>query len=297
MKALKLLLIFVVLVGGLFVALNWKSITTTVMDNDDNFVDKDLIDIGKECEEIRNAWGRCTEWDESLYTAQRADIDQSKSMGMFSREGYNTVNNALRESATNKACESYLACLHDTLFDSSKLQQQYDGVQFLKEHEQLENDPRVKEVEERHALYKKIDSFVRSPHYISPRFDAEDADWTSFATYQNSILGTARSYRNNQVYTAEMTHIPGFRNGLSENHVRSVTNAQRSRFYEALSAQIINHFETDSVNQENANRLNDIYKTFINQESNYGVERLATFIVNYRDQLDKLKANEQTIQP
>ena len=297
MKALKLLLIFLVLAGGLFVALNWKSITSTVMGNDDNFVDKDLIDIGAKCEEIRNAWGRCTEWDESLYTAQREDIDQSKSMGIFSREGYNTVNNALRESATNKACRSYLACLHDTLFDGSKLQQQYDGVQYLKDHEKLENDPRVKEVEERHELYEDISKFVESPHYISPRFDAEDADWTSFAAYQNSILGTARSYRNNQVYKAEMTHIPGFRKGLSESHVRSETNAYRSIFYEGLCRQIINHFEADSVNQENADRLNDIYKTFIGQESNYGVGQLATFIVNYRDQLAKLKANEQTIQP
>ena len=295
MKALKLLLIFVILAGGLFVALNWKSMTAP--NRNEKFSEKDLIDISAKCEEIRNAWGRCTEWDESLYTAQRADIDQSKSMGMFSREGYNTVNNTLRESATNKACGSYLACLHDTLFDNSKLQQQYDGVKFLKEHENLENDLRVKEVEERHALYKKIDSFVRSFHYISPRFNAEDADWISFATYQNSILGTARSYRNNQVYTAEMTHIPGFRNGLSESHVKSVTNAHRSRFYEGLCRQIINHFETDSVNQENADRLNSIYKTFIGQESNYGVGQLATFIVNYRDQLAKLKVNEQTIQP
>lgn len=294
MKAIKLLLIFLVLVGGLYVVLNWDSIFKTVTGNDENFVGEDLIDISEKCEEIRNAWGHCTEWDESLYNAQRADIDQSKSMGIFSREGYNTVNNALRESATNKACGSYLACLHDTLFDSSKLQQQYDGVQFLKEHENLGNDPRVKEVEERHALYRKIDSFVRSSHYISPRFDTEYADWTSFAAYQNSILGMARNYRNNQVYTAEMTHIPGFQSGLNESHLKSVTNAYRSRFYEGLSTQIINHFETDSVNQENANRLNDIYKTFINQESNYGVERLATFIVNYRDQLAKLKANEQT---
>lgn len=297
MKSLKLLLIFLVLVGGLFVALNWKSIITTVMGNGDKFVGEDLIHIGEKCEEIRNAWGRCTEWDESLYNAQRADIDQSKSMGMFSREGYNTVNNALRESATNKACGSYLACLHDTLFDSSKLQQQYDGVQFLKEHEQLANDPRVKEVEERHALYKKINAFVKSSHYISPRFDAEDSDWTSFAAYQNNILGTARNYRSDKLYTAEMTHIPGFQSGLNESHLRSVTNAYRSHFYEGLSEQIINHFEADSVNQENADRLNGIYKTFINQESNYGVERLATFIVNYRDQLANMKANEQTIQP
>lgn len=294
MKALKLLLIFVVLAGGLFVALNWKSIITTVTGNGDKFVGEDLIDIGEKCEEIRNAWGSCTEWDENLYIAQRADIDQSKSMGIFSREGYNTVNNALRESATNKACRSYLACLHDTLFDSSKLQQQYDGVQFLKEHEKLENDPRVKEVEERHALYRKIDSFVRSPHYISPRFDAEDANWTSFATYQNSILGMAKSYRNNKLYTTEMTHIPGFRNGLSESHVRSETNAYRSIFYEGLCRQIIDHFENDSLSQENAETLNGIYKNFINQESNYGVGQLATFIVDYRD---KLKANEQTIQP
>lgn len=294
MKALKLLLIFVILAGGLFVALNWKSITTTVMGNDDNFVDKDLIDISDKCEEIRNAWGRCIEWDESLYTAQRADINQSKSMGMFSREGYNTVNNALRESAINKACGSYLACLHDTLFDSSKLQQQYDGVQFLKEHEKLENDPRVKEVEERHTLYKKIDSFVRSPHYISPRFDTEDADWTSFAAYQNNILSTARSYRNNKLYTTEMTHIPGFQNGLSESHLESVTNAYRSRFYEGLCTQIINHFESDSVSQENAKVLSKVYNNFSNQASGYGVDRLATYYLEYQN---KLKANEQTIQP
>ena len=292
MKALKLLLIFVLLVGGLFVALNWESMTGS--SGDEDFSEKDLIDIGVKCEEIRNAWGRCSEWDESLYTAQCADIDQSKSMGMFSREGYNTVNNALRESATNKACGSYLACLHDTLFDSSKLQLQYDGVLFLKEHEKLENDPRVKEVEERHALYKKIDSFVRSPHYISPRFDAEDADWTSFAAYQNSILGTAKNYRNNKLYTTEMTHIPGFRNGLSESHVRSVTNAYRSDFYEKLCTQIINHFENDSVSQENAKILNEVYNNFSNQASGYGVDRLAAYYLEYPN---KLKANEQTIQP
>lgn len=292
MKALKLLLIFLVFAGGLFMALNWKSITT-LGDNSDNFADEDLIDISAKCDEIRDAWGRCTEWDEELYTVQRADLDQSKSMGMFSREGYNTVNNALRESAANRACGSYLTCLHDTLFDNNKLQKQYAGVQFLKEREKLESDPRVKEVEERHALYEKIDRFVKSPHYISPQFDTEDANWTSFAAYQNNILGTARSYRSNKLYTAEMMHIPGFQSGLSENHLKSVTNVQRSRFYENLCTQIINHFEADSLSQENAETLNGIYKTFINQESNYGVEKLATFIVNYRD---KLKTNEQMIQ-
>lgn len=298
MKALKLLLIFLLLAGGLFVALNWRSIVPLPQDDDD-FGEEDLIDISEKCEEIREAWRRAAGWDESLYSVQRADINQSKELGMFSREGFNTVNNTLRESATNKACGTYLACLHDTSFNASKLQHQYDGVQFLKKHENLkEDDPRVKEVEERHALYKEILAFVKSSHTISPRFDPDEAAWTSFATKQNRILGTARNYRNNKLYQAEMTHIPGFRQGLSESHVSSVTNAQRSRFYRRLCSQIIDHFQADSLCQENSDRLNEVYNTFVNQESNHGVERLATFVVNYRDQLEQLlKANEQTIQP
>lgn len=297
MKALKLLLIFLAIAGGLFVALNWQSIVPSSQ-NEGDFGEEDLIDISEKCEEIREAWKRAAGWDESLYKVQRADINQSKELGMFSREGYNTVNNTLRESATNKACESYLVCLHDTAFDASKMQHQYDGVQFLKEHEQLkEDDPRVKEVEERHALYRKIVVFVKSSHTISPQFDPDEAAWTSFAVKQNHILGTARSYRNNKLYQAEMTHIPGFRHGLSESHVSSVTNAQRSGFYEDLSSQIIHHFETDSLCQENSDRLNEVYNMFVNQESNHGVERLAAFVVNYKDQLEQLlKANEQTIQ-
>lgn len=288
MKALKLLIIFLVLVGGLVVTLNWRLIIPVGVGNDD-FREEDLIDIGAKCEEVRNAWDHCTEWDQDLYTVQREDIDQSKLMGLFSREGYNTVNNALRESATNKVCGSYLACLHDTLFNAFKLQKQYDGVQFLTKHEKLENDQRVKEVEERHELYTKISRFVKSYHTISPRFDVEDSDWISFSTYQNNILGMARNYRQNKLYMAEMSHIPGFPEGLNESALKASTDRQRSNFYEVLCSQVVAYFEKDTLSQKNAEVLDKIYKDFINQESYYGVEKLATFVVNYRD---KLKSNE-----
>lgn len=292
MKSLKLLIIFLVLVGGLILTLNWRSIIPAGV-GDDDFGDEDLIDIGAKCEEVRNAWGRCTEWDQELYAVQKEDIDQSKSMGMFSREGYNTVNNALRESATNKACESYLACLHDTLFNASKLQKQYDGVQFLTKQEKLGNDQRVKEVEERHELYTQINQFVQSRHTISPRFDTEDADWVSFSTYQNSILDTARKYRQHKLYTQEMSHIPDFQRGLNESNLRASTDKQRSRFYEDLCLRIIDCFEKDTLSKEKAEVLNRIYNEFSNQESSYGLDKLAAFVVSYRD---KLKSNEQTVE-
>lgn len=292
MKTLKLLIIFLVLVGGLILALNWRLILTSDT-SDDNFGDEDLIDIGAKCEEVRNAWGRCTEWDQDLYSVQREDIDQSKSMGMFSREGYNTVNNALRESATNKACESYLTCLHDTLFNASKLQKQYDGIQFLTKQEKLGNDQRVKEVEERHELYTQINQFVQSRHTISPRFEAESADWVSFSAHQNYILAKARQYRQHQLYRKEMSHISDFQKGLDESNLKTSTNKQRSRFYNDLCEQIIDYFEQDIPSQEKAELLNSIYNKFSNQESGYGLDKLAAFVVSYRD---KLKSNEQTVE-
>ena len=111
MKALKLIAIFVIICSSLFLALNWGTLFGGISQNDD-FVEEDLIDVSEKCDEIRKAWSSQTGWNEELYKVQREDIDQSKSMGMFSREGYNTVNNCLRETSTNKACDGYMSSLH-----------------------------------------------------------------------------------------------------------------------------------------------------------------------------------------
>lgn len=280
MKAIKLSIIFLVLVGGLILALNWESINKPT--SDDDFLQEDLIDISSKCNEIRKAWEECLDWDENLYKSIREDIDQSKAMGMFSREGYNTVNNTLRESATNKACDGYLAALHNGgIFSDSKLQEYYKGVQSIKKHENLNDDLRVKNVEVRHELYTNIKRFVNSRHTIRPNFDAQNADWTSFATLQSRILDSARNYRQNKLYMEEMAHIPGFEGGLDESSLKESTTAQRSSFYKDLCSQIIDYFRNETPTPDKIDLLNQIYKDFTDQESDYGVDDLAAFKVNY----------------
>lgn len=290
MKVIKLSIIFLVFVGGLILALNWESIFKPSNDDDDNFQQKDLIDISAKCEEIRSAWERSLGWNEALYKSIREDIDQSKSMGMFSREGYNTVNNTLRESATNKACDGYLAALHNNTFSDAKLQENYKGVQSIKTYENLNGDLRIKDVEDRHKLYGNIKRFVNSSHAISPQFDTEKVDWVSFASSENKILSTARSYRQNKLYIEEMTHIPHFKSGLDESNLKKTTSEQRSSFYNRLCTQIIVYFqngikkETERPTPEMVNLLNQIYNKYTDQESYYGVKELATFKVNYGEE-------------
>lgn len=279
MKALRLLAIFLIIVGGLLLALNWGALFGEVSRGDD-FVNEDLIDISEKCEEIRQAWSSQTGWNDELYKTQREDIDQSKTMGMFSREGYNTVNNCLRETSTNKACDGYMSSLHTSSFSATDLQKSYQGVMAIKTCEKLNDEPRVKKIEQIHKLYTNISNFIKSSHTISPKFDTNTADWVSFSSMQNGILQKAKGYRDNVLFK-EMGNISGFKSGLNEENLKKQTNPQRKGFYQDLSAQIIDYFNSVEPTPDKVNLLNQIYKNFTYQESDYGVDELATLKVNY----------------
>lgn len=282
MKIVKLLAIFTVLVGGIFLALNWGSIFGGSSKGDD-FVEEDLIDISEKCDEIRKSWDVQSGWSDELYKTHREDIDQSKSMGMFSREGYNTVNNCLRETSTNKACDGYMSALHAAKFSDADLQKAYKGVMAIKQYEKLDGETRITNVERLHKLYTNISKFVNSSHTITPHFDTETADWTSFVRLQDGILSTAKSYRGDALFK-EMVNIPGFKSGLNEDNLKKQTNVQRKRFYTDLSSQIIKYFSSEEPTADKVKLLGQIYKNFTYQESDYGVDALAELIVSYKVQ-------------
>lgn len=281
MKVVKLMIAFLVITGGIFLAINWNSLFKP-SSVEEEFAKEDKLDISKECDKIRTAFANCDGWNEKVYNFHRSDINQSKSMGLFSREGYNTVNNCLRENAINKACNGYLSALgNQSSFSHSKVSSCYQGVKQLKSLEKLDNaEPRIKKVENLHAFYTKVKNFVISSHLIIPKFDTEKANWTSFATQKQRILNTGKSYLGNALFK-EIEHIPGFKAGLASSHLEKVTNAQRKDFHQKLSAQIIAYFEAEEPTEDRVKLLNQIYKNFVYQEEDYGVPELATLIVNY----------------
>lgn len=284
MKILKLALIFLFLAGAIFLALNWGSIFNSSSDND--FAPEDQIDITEKCDEIRNAWAEQNGWDEELYTRLRDDIDQGKAMGMYSMEGFNSVNNCLVENATNKACDSYMAELKSSDFSDSRLQKQFKGVTTIKKAEKLDSDPRVTNVENINRLYINIRNFANSSHSIVPKFDTATTDWVSFDARQNGILSTARSYRNNPLYK-DLKQIPGFESALDQARLKKQTESFRPGFYRNLSQQIISYFDTVEPTQENANLFNQIYKNFTREDSDNGIDELAAALVSLNSKISE----------
>lgn len=281
MKILKLAAIFLVLAGGIFLALNWNSIFKS--SKKDEFAKEDLINITAKCEEIRGAWAQKDGWDEGLYTAQRRDIDQSKNMGMFSLQGYETVNNALRETVANKTCDGYKSSLHKSPFSDAFLQKQYKGVQTLMSAENMKEDIRIKEIIKLHSLYTNINKFAKSSHAITPKFKQDEADWTSFASAQSGILAQAKKYRDDPLFK-EMSSVPGFRDALDESKLRSTTERYRTTFYTDLSRQIISYFDTVEHDQTHVQLLNNIYQRFVGQANGVGVEAIAMYLVQMRSE-------------
>lgn len=287
MKIIKLLGIFILTVAGVFTAINIDNLFGS--SHDEEFADKDELDITDECDKIRQQWSAVSQWDREIYQSLRSDIDQSKSMGLFSREGYNTVNNTLRETSVNKACDAYKAELKSSEFKDVKLQKHYSGVREIMAAESMEKDERIKDVIAIHDLYMKIRRFANSRCAIGAKFDGEKAEWVSFSSRQNGMISTARSYRNNAKYS-EVKGIPGFAEALNEDNVRRLTEAQRSSFYSSLSNQIVSYYNAVEATQTVSDELNSVYDRFANEnEDKQNLNAIATCLTEMEN---KLKTNE-----
>lgn len=276
MKAIKLIGILVVLVGAIVLALNWKSIFSNTSGGE-QLPAEDKIDITAECKKISDSWAAHDSWNDSLYQAQRTDIDQSKNMKLLSAEGYNTVNNRLREEAANKVEEGYNKALKASPFNEAGLLRNYQGAQTLATAEEMNNDSRVSHIIKLQDLYNKIKAFVNSNHAITPNFNGNS--WTPFDQLQGKILAQARQLRGNPLYN-ELAHLPKFKDGLDEGKLKAKTDGYKRNFYDTLEAQIERHFNSKVQNESNKNLLDNILNQLEKQDYTSS-KKLAYYIVYY----------------
>lgn len=280
MKLVKLLLIFVLIAGGIFLALNLNSLFSS---DGEKWAENDQVDIARKCASIRNRIASMEEWDHPFYLSIREDLEQDKSMGLYTLEGYNTVNNTLRESSINKAVSLYTDMINcKKAFSHKALVANYDGLESLAKAEKASGDRRIETVRAIHSLYRKVNSFVSGPKRIRPAFDGERASWSSFDAIRNGMLSTAASYRNNPLFM-QMADVPGFADGLNDAILRTTLEPQRRPFYLTLSSQILSHFRPLESNDENYKHFLTAYNRFAT-ESQEGFDDLATFKINFKPQ-------------
>lgn len=240
MKALKLLLIFILLIGGILLAFTWNSLFPS--SDEEDFAEFNEININQKCSDIRKAWDNERFWNDSLYKSQKVDTEQCKNLKRVNKEGYDAISNSIKEKATNKACDSYIEILKDaSIYNDSLLTEQYKGVQCVKESEEMGDDDRIIKIEKINSLYKTAIAFVNSSHYLKPHFNTKRKSWNSFEKEQANLLSKANNIKADEMYSF-IANVPGLDEKLDENYLKNVTDPQRSKFYRYLSKSIINYY-------------------------------------------------------
>lgn len=296
MKYIKLLLIFLIVAGGTFLALNWGNLFSS-SSMDDDFQKDDGVDIEAMSEEIRSAWAEQLGWNQVLYKEWRENIELYKENKLFSRVGYNTVNNALRESAANAVQRGYLSALKPDGYTDATVRSRFQDVETLKDLEQLAEDSRIKDVETLHAQYLEVYTFAitNRSHIVTPKLK-DGADWTSFSSNKNWVLRQASNLKGNQWYKKVLYQVPGFEEGLDESFLTQILDDQKSGYYSKLYGLLLNYF--NSLDPKNPLALNLVYKEFTRQidERPYISngeslkEKLADFYVDYKEKAEEEEA-------
>jgi len=275
MKSLKLIFIFVILIGGIFVALYWNNIFSD--SQSEEFAKEDKVNVKDECDDIRNAWAKVAYWSDSLYESQKVHVVQLKSMQMVTMDSYFTIANTMKENATNKAHDAYLDIIGTAeKYDEQLLLEQYNGIQILKSKEELTNDERIQEIENVHSLYKKAMAFIKSSHKFSPKFKKET--WTSFDNLRKKLVFDEASNIKNSPLFGKIENIPGLLEQLDEDYLYNLTESNRRSFYHSLSNQIYNYFNKITFSQSKYEKFKNIIYRFESESNglnNSDADRLA----------------------
>ena len=256
MKYVKLLAIFLVVVGGLVWAF---SMGGTITFQKKEFVKKNWKGYPKWKERQKKDWDKTHEWDEALYIAQYEDIEQKKSGKLITKDSYDLAHLTLRNNAIDRLCSTFPKYLQQENYSDAKVREVRRGLDTVAKYEKFKNlngQPRLAHVDSVFNHYCKVFEFVNSAHVIGAGFDTKKLTWISFNNRKQAEIDKANALRTNPLYV-EMKTIKIFEDGLKETTVSDAVEKSRATFYNRLSDKIIAHFEyiVPKIDTTDANQL------------------------------------------
>lgn len=272
MKILKLSLIFLatlgIVVGALWLTMGGSSSTRQ----------EEMSGLYRELSDsIVAQWQDMDPWSREAYDETRTDLAQKKDMDLLDSDEHDRLAEMLRNSAINRlytlTVEEFAKpeCRHDVVTAYDKEAQRFNREKADKE--------RLQKLHSIYTLYANIRAFVGSSLIYTPRFDGNQ--WTSLNDLRDAAVRRATGYRNNALYTEFLSHINGFSSGLTETTVRNKVEKGRSRYYAALSEQIISYFDSKDPTTDAAVQLESIYTRFRNEHAQ-GSGPLYHFYLNFK---------------
>ncbi|MBR1594848.1 MAG: hypothetical protein IJ659_08790 [Alloprevotella sp.] len=271
MKFLKILLMFVVLVGiivGVLVFATGGSVGSGNTGEDDPLFQSLKADIQRN-------WNATDNWNDTLYDRSLEMLSQSQSS---LRDGYRTLVDFVDERACNRLDSLMMGEFAKADCREARIKELKRGLdRVLSNAPQLREDKRVKKMLGTYSLYVNLLTFARSSFRLPTGFRLTEsaAAWNSFASHAQSVRAKKTNYMSSPYYT-NVKNISDVARGLQS--VDSRLQAARGNFSTQLANSIISAFRGQEP-AESRSHLQQVYVQYTNEGFSNG--NLNTFVSNY----------------
>ena len=268
MKALKIIIAFVLILAGVFSAFYFSTRVgegSIAPPQDERFEDTR--------KQIQNEWEQRGDWDDTLYTK---NLDLVTQLGVE----FNTV--PLKELNTSLAVE----IVYKKIFDEWKsptcqravVNKYYNAVSFIKSKDSDANtDNNVKLITQVYSVYNQAYNLAHQSIGLSPNFNG--TSWNSYSDYRESMLNKRNNMLNNSVYKSHLSNIKDIKEGL--NDIPNKLANGRSEFYNKLAQNIKNYFSRTAWSDRNYDELAKLRNAKNKYEDEYGY---SSVLSNFEDE-------------
>ena len=256
MKALKLILVFVVLLGVVVGAL-WLAGGSS----DDQLPalpDNTLSDYSNK---IQQGWEDAGDWDEALFS------DNCELIRQLSRD-YETT--TLSNLNTTLAVECVYARLFELWASPSCQKSKVDGyihaVSVIEAADPVAaRNPNVEQIKEVYEVYKQAYNLAHRAIGLSPGFDGRR--WRSYDDYSRSMMSQRNAMLANGIYNSYLSRIEDIADGLA-NYPANLDYGRR-RFYAKLAGEIKEHFGQTPPAERTKDQLQELRAVYADYSSQW----------------------------
>lgn len=280
MKIVKLLLVFVIVLGGVVGAFYLIGGGTS------SGLEELPVDTYQMYRsQFENDWKNKGDWSDSLFSAHCDMVRQlAHEHNVTPLKDLNTttavevVNDKIFKEWESVSCrktivENYVAAL-------GKIQI---------EDENAKSNPIVQKINAVNDTYKKAYVLAHKSVGLSPNYDG--SSWNSFANYSNSMLSEKSSILDNANYKQYLANIKEIKEGL--NAIPSKLDNARTHFYNELANEIINHYRNIEKASRTRSELNELRsaRNKYNNEAPSSNNNLNNFCNLFADDVDQNESN------
>ena len=288
MKILKLLGIFIAILGIVIGALYIKSALTDTDSDDIKIILPD--NVTDQRAEMEDFWNRAADWDAKHFEAEYSHIQQCLHANYIDHAAANQLTSLLCNLVINRMQGLQLGEYRKSDCNIGIVKGYMKGIDAVcQKLSSYNNDDRVRQLRDIEKLYDEISTFGKSS-FIPGNNLSENADgshqWLDYDSYAKGRRQKAADYRENSTYLEFLKNITVLKNGISEESVNSRLTKGKKSYGSALANAIAVAYEAIPAGEVSQATFSNIKKDYQNFYRQYG---------RNNESADDVMSNELTI--